>query len=61
MRVTPAQVAAAISVDAAVSSALAATPRSQIALPVNYYGTKLTKLVAYLAHKHYRAGRSTPR
>ena len=55
MRITPAQVAAAISADAAVGSALAATPRSQIALPVDYDGTKLKKLVAYLAHKYYRA------
>jgi hypothetical protein len=36
LTVTPREVAAAISVDAAVSSALAATPQSKIALPVSY-------------------------
>jgi lipoprotein-anchoring transpeptidase ErfK/SrfK len=54
IRIAPRQVAAAINVNAAVSSALAATPRSQIALPVYYSGARLRKLVAYLAHKYYR-------
>src|SRR3954452_24633974 len=48
LRITPRQVAAAISVDTAVSSALAATPHSAIALPVRYSGSKLDKLVAFL-------------
>jgi lipoprotein-anchoring transpeptidase ErfK/SrfK len=56
--VTPRQVAAAISVDAAVSSALAATPRSDIALPVKYSHQKLDKLVAFLAHTYNRPARA---
>ena len=59
LRITPRQVAAAISVDAAVSSAFAATPRSAIALPVRFSDTKLDKLVAFLAHRFYRAPRDT--
>src|SRR5205085_1858814 len=55
MRIAPRQVAAAISVDTAVGAALAATPRSDIALPVRYTGTKLGKLVAFLAHRFNRA------
>jgi lipoprotein-anchoring transpeptidase ErfK/SrfK len=57
LRIAPRQVAAAISVDTAVGSALAATPRSAIALPVRYSDTKVAKLVAYLAHLYYRAPR----
>jgi lipoprotein-anchoring transpeptidase ErfK/SrfK len=55
LRITPRQVAAAISVDSAVGAALAATPRSDIALPVHYSGAKLDKLVAFLAHRYNRA------
>jgi lipoprotein-anchoring transpeptidase ErfK/SrfK len=58
LTVTPHQVAAAISVDAAVSSALAATPRSDIALPVKYSHQKLDKLVASLAHTYNRPARA---
>jgi len=54
MRISPRQVAAAISVDSAVTSALAATPRSDIALPIRYSDMKLAKLVAYLAHRFDR-------
>jgi lipoprotein-anchoring transpeptidase ErfK/SrfK len=54
LTVTPSQVDAAISVDAAVSSALAATPHSDIALPVKYSHAKLDKLVAFLAHRYDR-------
>jgi lipoprotein-anchoring transpeptidase ErfK/SrfK len=54
MRISPRQVAAAISVDSAVTSALAATPRSDIALPIRYSDTRLAKLVAYLAHRFDR-------
>ena len=54
MRISPRQVAAAISVDTAVGAALAATPRSDIALPVRYSGTKLQRLVAFLAHRFNR-------
>jgi lipoprotein-anchoring transpeptidase ErfK/SrfK len=53
--VAPEQVGATLSVDAAVSSALAATPRSRIALPVRYSQRKVTKLVASLAHRYDRA------
>jgi hypothetical protein len=59
IRIAPRQVAAAINVDAAVSSALAATPRSAIALPVRYSSTRLRKLVSYLAHKYERAAVDT--
>jgi lipoprotein-anchoring transpeptidase ErfK/SrfK len=52
LRITPRQVAAAISVNAAVSSALEATPHSDIALPVTYSHKKLDQLVAFLAHRY---------
>jgi lipoprotein-anchoring transpeptidase ErfK/SrfK len=55
LHITSHQVAAAISVNAAVSSALAATPHSDIALPVHYSREKLDKLVAFLAHRYGRA------
>ena len=58
LTVTPREVAAAISVDAAVTSALAATPRSDIALPVKYSPRKLDKLVTFLAHRYGRAARA---
>jgi len=58
LTVTPREVAAAISVDAAVSSALAATPHSNIALPVSYSHAKLDKLVAFLAHRYERPARA---
>jgi lipoprotein-anchoring transpeptidase ErfK/SrfK len=54
LEVTPREVAAAIGVDAAVSSALSATPHSSIALPVSYSHEKLDKLVAFLAHRYNR-------
>jgi len=50
--VAPEQVGANLSVDAAVSSALAATPRSRIALPVRYSQRKVEKLVASLARRY---------
>jgi lipoprotein-anchoring transpeptidase ErfK/SrfK len=59
LRISPRQVAAAISVDTAVGAALAATPRSKIALPVHYSTTKLNKLVAFLAHRYDRAPTDT--
>jgi lipoprotein-anchoring transpeptidase ErfK/SrfK len=58
LQVTPRQVAAAIGVDAAVSSALAATPHSHIALPVNYSHERLDKLVGFLAHRYNRPARA---
>jgi lipoprotein-anchoring transpeptidase ErfK/SrfK len=58
LTVTPREVAAAISVDAAVSSALAATPHSTIALPVEYSQEKVDKLVALLAHRYHRSARA---
>ena len=54
LTVTPRELAAAISVDAAVSSALAATPHSTIALPVSYSQAKLDKLVGFLSHRYSR-------
>jgi lipoprotein-anchoring transpeptidase ErfK/SrfK len=57
LRLTPRQVGAAISVDTAVSSALAATPHSKIALPVDYSREKLDKLVTFLAHRYSRPAR----
>jgi hypothetical protein len=59
--VTPREVAAAISVDAAVSSALAATPHSDIALPVKYSHEKLDKLVALLTHARLEPRASSAR
>jgi lipoprotein-anchoring transpeptidase ErfK/SrfK len=58
LHITPHQVDAAIGVDAAVSSALAATPRSSIGLPVRYSPHKLDKLVAFLAHRYNRPARA---
>jgi lipoprotein-anchoring transpeptidase ErfK/SrfK len=58
LTVTPRQVAAAISIDAAVSSALSATPQSDIALPVSYSHEKLDKLVAFLARRYDRPARA---
>jgi len=54
IRVGPTQIGAVSSVNAAVSSALNATPRSTIALPVRYSTQKVTKLVAHLAHLYDR-------
>ena len=53
--VAPERVGASLSVDAAVSSALAATPRSRIALPVRYSRQKVAKLVRSLARRIDRA------
>jgi lipoprotein-anchoring transpeptidase ErfK/SrfK len=53
--VPPEQVGASLSVDAAVSSALAATPGSRIALPVRYSQQKVAKLVASIARRVDRA------
>jgi lipoprotein-anchoring transpeptidase ErfK/SrfK len=58
LQVTPRRVAAAIGVDAAVSSALAATPHSEIALPVDYSPKKLDLLVAVVAHRYNRPARA---
>jgi lipoprotein-anchoring transpeptidase ErfK/SrfK len=58
LRVTPRELAAEVSVNAAVSSALSATPRSDIGLPVSYSKTKLDKLVASLARRYDRPARA---
>ena len=47
--IDPAQVGAAIDVDAAVGSALAATPRSRIALPVAYSRAQAARIVDSIA------------
>jgi lipoprotein-anchoring transpeptidase ErfK/SrfK len=52
--VSPAAVGASLSVNAAVSSALAATPRSRIALPVRYSSARVAKLVRSLARRYDR-------
>ena len=57
LQITPREVAAAIGVDAALSSALAATPRSEIALPVSYSRTKLAQLVGLLSERFARPAR----
>lgn len=54
LRVGPAQIGAITSVDAAVTSALKATPQSRIALPVRFSTTRVDKLVAHLAHLYDR-------
>ena len=49
--VDPAQVGAKVDVDAAVGSALAATPRSRIALPVTYSRAQAARVVNSLAER----------
>jgi lipoprotein-anchoring transpeptidase ErfK/SrfK len=53
--VTPAQVGAASAIATAVSSALAATPRSEIALPTRLSGAKVASLVDRFARRYDRA------
>jgi lipoprotein-anchoring transpeptidase ErfK/SrfK len=50
--VTPGRLGAGAGVDAAVTSALAATPRSQIALPISYSHDDIKSYVTSLAHKY---------
>jgi lipoprotein-anchoring transpeptidase ErfK/SrfK len=54
-RIPPSALGAGSSVDAAVTSALAATPQSKIALPVRYSHAKVAKVVAGLARRYDRA------
>jgi lipoprotein-anchoring transpeptidase ErfK/SrfK len=54
-RISPRQLGAGLSVEAAVSSALAATPASKIALPVRYSTAKVSRVVAALAKRYDRA------
>jgi lipoprotein-anchoring transpeptidase ErfK/SrfK len=58
VRITPHEAAAAFSADAAVSAALAATPHSDITLPVHFSYRKLDQLVAFLAHRYDRPVRA---
>ena len=53
--VTPTQVGAASSIEAAVSSALDATPNSAIALPVRLSGARIAAVVRRLAARFRRA------
>jgi lipoprotein-anchoring transpeptidase ErfK/SrfK len=53
--IDPAKAGATVDVDAAVTSALAATPRSAIAVPVRYSRAKVQKIVAALAKRYDRA------
>ena len=53
--ISPASLGAGLSVDAAVTSALAATPQSHIALPVRYSRARLDRAVAALARRFDRA------
>jgi lipoprotein-anchoring transpeptidase ErfK/SrfK len=52
--VSPASAGAKVDVDAAVTSALAATPGSRIAVPVAYSRTKAARIVAALAKRYDR-------
>jgi len=53
--ITPESLGAGLSVSAAVSSALAATPQSHIALPVRYSHERLDRVVETLAKRFDRA------
>jgi hypothetical protein len=55
LRIPPNALGAGSSVDAAVTSALTATPRSKIALPVRYSRAKVAKAIAGLARRYDRA------
>jgi lipoprotein-anchoring transpeptidase ErfK/SrfK len=55
VRVSPRRLGAGAGVDDAVSSALAATPRSRIALPVTYSKHDVASFVDWLARRYYRA------
>ncbi len=55
VRVSPDEVGATSSVEAAVSSALAATPGSTIELPTRLSSTKIAAVVKKLAKRFYRA------
>jgi lipoprotein-anchoring transpeptidase ErfK/SrfK len=54
VRVSPGQLGASSSIDAAVSSALAATPGSHIELPVRFSQARIAKLVSSLAGRYDR-------
>jgi lipoprotein-anchoring transpeptidase ErfK/SrfK len=53
--IRPEQLGAGLSIDAAVTSALAATPGSRIALPVRYSHKEVAAVVGRLAHRYDRA------
>jgi len=55
VRVSPDQVGARSSIDAAVTSALAATPGSSIRLPTRIAGNRIAAVVTKLAHHYDRA------
>jgi lipoprotein-anchoring transpeptidase ErfK/SrfK len=55
LHVSPAKADAAINLDAGISAALSATPRSHIALPVRYSQKKVDALIAQLARRYDRA------
>ena len=55
VRVTPGDVGASSSIAAAISSALAATPGSRIALPVRFSTTRISGVVGSLARRFDRA------
>src|SRR3954469_6954143 len=52
--VSAAALGAKLNLDAAVSSALAATPRSRIGLPVRYSSVRVARLVGSLARRYDR-------
>jgi len=54
MTLTPENFGAGAGVDAAVTSALAATPRSKIALPIKYSNHSIDTYVRWLAKRLYR-------
>src|SRR5919107_4753353 len=54
MTLSPQDFGAGAGVDAAVTSALAATPQSKIALPIEYSNHNIDTYVRWLAHRLYR-------
>jgi lipoprotein-anchoring transpeptidase ErfK/SrfK len=54
LRISPEQLGASSSVDGAVTAALAATPKSRIALPVRFSRSKIAALVKRFGHLYNR-------
>jgi lipoprotein-anchoring transpeptidase ErfK/SrfK len=54
LTVPPQKLGAGAAVDAAVTSALAATPRSKIGLPIEYSKHNVSSFVRWLARRYYR-------
>jgi lipoprotein-anchoring transpeptidase ErfK/SrfK len=54
MTVSPGRLGAGAGTDAAVTAALAATPRSRVALPISYSDGDIRSYVAWLSRRFYR-------